>query len=136
MKDHTLFVDTSAWFAFLNRKDPHHPQVSHTLRTFKGRLLTSNFIFDETITLCLYRQGHALAARVGEVMLNYQVVQLIHITQEDSQLAWQLFLKRPDQQYSYTDCTSFVVMRRLNIHTALTLDIDFQKEGFTCLPGG
>ena len=36
--------------------------------------------------------------------------------------------------YSYTDCTSFVVMRRLGLHTAIALDADFQREGFALLP--
>ena len=53
-----LFIDTSAWFAFANRKDPEHTRVCETLRAFPGRLVTSNFIFDETISLCLYRLGH------------------------------------------------------------------------------
>jgi predicted nucleic acid-binding protein len=36
--------------------------------------------------------------------------------------------------YSYTDCTSFVLMRRLRIQQAIALDADFQREGFLLLP--
>ena len=50
------FVDTSAWFAYANREDPDHQRTRNILQTFQGRLLTSNFIFDETVTLCLYQQ--------------------------------------------------------------------------------
>ena len=49
------FVDTSAWFAYANRHDPDHQRIRTVLQTFQGRLVTSNFIFDETVTLCLYR---------------------------------------------------------------------------------
>ena len=45
------FVDTSAWFAYANREDPDHQRIRNVLQTFQGRLLTSNFIFDETVTL-------------------------------------------------------------------------------------
>ena len=45
------FVDTSAWFAYANRQDPDHTRVRNVLRTFQGLLMTSNFIFDETVTL-------------------------------------------------------------------------------------
>jgi predicted nucleic acid-binding protein len=47
------FVDTSAWFAYANRLDPDHTRIHTVLPTFQGRLVTSNFVFDETVTLCL-----------------------------------------------------------------------------------
>ena len=128
------FVDTSAWFAYANRHDPDHTRICSALRTFQGRLITSNFIFDETVTLCLYRLGYQVAARVGEVLLDQAVVDLVRITPEDEQRAWALWLARPDKTYSYTDCTSFVVMRRLGLQRAVAIDIDFQREGFLLLP--
>jgi len=39
-----LFVDTSAWFAYVNRKDPEHDAVRRVLEEFPGRLLTSSYI--------------------------------------------------------------------------------------------
>ena len=63
-----LSVDTSAWFAYANRKDPDHNVVRKVFREFEGRLTTSNFIFDETISLCLYRLGHDAARKVGSVL--------------------------------------------------------------------
>jgi len=34
-----LFVDTSAWYAFFNRKDPAHQNVGQALEAWAGRLL-------------------------------------------------------------------------------------------------
>ena len=96
--------------------------------------MTSNFIFDETVTLCLYRLGHQVAATVGAVLLDPTIVDLLRLTPDDEQRAWALFLARPDKTYSYTDCTSFVVMRRLGLQRAVAIDIDFQREGFLLLP--
>jgi predicted nucleic acid-binding protein len=127
------FVDTSAWFAHANRRDPAHAGIRRVLRTFQGRLITSNFVFDETVTLCLYHLGYQVAARVGEVLLDQTVVDLVRITAEDEQRAWALLLARPDKTYSYTDCTSFVLMRRLGLQRAVAIDIDFQREGFLLL---
>ena len=45
-----------------------------------------------------------------------------------------MFLNRPDQAYSYTDCTSFVSMRRLRLDRAAALDQDFRREGFAVVP--
>lgn len=118
-----LFVATSTWFAYANR-----------IADFDGRLVTSNFIFDETLSLCLYRLGHAAAERVGAVLLDPDTIDLIRVTPEDEQLAWTLFRQRADQRYSFTDCASFGLMRRLGIDTALALDEDFRAEGFRVVP--
>ena len=127
-------VDTSAWFAYANRHDPDHARIRQVLQKFQGRLVTSNFIFDETVTLCLYRLGHHVAATVGDVLLDPTVVDLLRLTPDDEQRAWALFLARSDKTYSYTDCTSFVLMRRLRLQRAIALDVDFQREGFVLLP--
>lgn len=129
-----LFVDTSAWFAYVNRRDPEHKLVSAAVHAFEGRLLTSNFVFDETVTFCLYRLGHEAATALGNVLLDSAEVDLIRLTAADEQAAWDLFKERKDKNYSFTDCTSFVLMRRLGIRRALALDADFRQEGFEILP--
>ncbi|MDA2939130.1 PIN domain-containing protein [Acidobacteria bacterium AH-259-A15] len=129
-----LFVDTSAWFAFLNQADPDHERVGNFLENFEGRLVTSNFVFDETVTLCLYRLGWKAAAKFGESLLDSATVDLIRVTSEDERAAWSLFLERADKTYSFTDCTSFQLMRRLGIRKALALDTDFEREGFEIEP--
>jgi len=101
-----LFVDTSAWFAYANRKDPDHSVMGAALSGFQGRLTTSNFVFDETISLCLYRLGHDAAQRVGGLLLDTEAVDLIRITPADERAAWMLLRNRKDQHYSFTDCTS------------------------------
>ena len=44
-----------------------------------------------------------------------------------------LFDKRPDKQWSLTDCIAFVVMTRRGIQDALTADHHFEQAGFTAL---
>lgn len=129
-----LFVDTSAWFAFANRKDRDHARVKMVFRQFEGRLATSNYILDETVTLSLFRLGHTVAARIGAVLLDSDTVDLMRVTPDDEQAAWALFCQRADQHYSFTDCTSFALMRRLQVFTALALDEDFRTEGFRIVP--
>lgn len=129
-----LFVDTSAWFAYANRKDPEHSAVRKVFRESEGRITTSNFIFDETISLCRYRLGHAAAATVGAVLLDADAVDLIRVTPEDEHAAWTLLCRCADQRYSFTDCSSFALMRRLRIDTVLALDDDFRIEGLQVVP--
>lgn len=128
------FVDTSAWFAFANRRDPDHAAVAAAIRTPRLRLVTSSFVLDETITLTRMRLGHPVALRVGTILRDPASVDLIRLTATDEDDAWGLFGRRADQTYSFTDCTSFVLMRRLGLDTALSLDADFAREGFTTKP--
>jgi uncharacterized protein len=129
-----LFVDTSAWFAFSYRTDPQHAQVKKGLSRYEGRLVTSNFIFDEVLALFTARISHAAAAAAGEMLLEREVVDLVRVTPDDEQVAWRLFLSRPDRTYSFTDCTSFVMIRRLGIKRVASLDDDFRQEGFDVIP--
>lgn len=129
-----LFVDTSAWFAYGNRRDPAHAAVRKVLREFQGRLVSSSYVFDEIVTLCAYRLGHDAAAKVGETLRDGDVVDLVRVTGDDEQAAWRLFLERHDQEYSFTDCTSFVLLRRLRMRHVAALDADFRREGFEVVP--
>jgi len=128
-----LFVDTSAWFAYANRKEPRQKIVSAALLNFSGRLVTSNLIFDETISLCRCRLGHQAARAVGSVLLDPNEVDVLRVTANDERAAWELFCSRNDQRYSYTDCASFSLMRRLGLSLALALDEDFRAEGFASI---
>src|SRR5688572_1389292 len=85
------------------------------------------------LTLCRYRLDYDVATQVGETLLAPGVVDLIQVTPEDERAAWTLFKERPDKHYSFTDCTSFALMRRLRLTDALALDDDFGREGFEVL---
>jgi uncharacterized protein len=129
-----VFVDTSGWFAFANRRDPDHRTIRDAIRAHDGRLVTSNYVLDEIVTLARYRLGHAPAMKIGRVLLDPEAVDLVRITVEDELAAWTLFEDRSDQEYSFTDCTSFALMRRLGMTSAIAADDDFEREGFEVLP--
>lgn len=128
------FVDTSAWFAFVNAKDPEHVAVRDVMKAFEGRLVTSSFVLDETVTLCRYRLSHAVAVAVGKAIFDPDNVALVRPAPPDERAAFDLFEDRADKSYSLTDCTSFVLMRNLGLDTAIALDDDFSQEGFRVLP--
>ena len=125
-----VFVDTSSIYAYINAKDPDHDRIKDFLNGFEGQLLTSNFVFDEIITLVLARMGHGQAVLTGHVLLNPEIFIMIRIGLNDERSAWELFVNRQDKTYSFTDCTSFVIMRKMDIIRYLALDPHFQQEGF------
>jgi predicted nucleic acid-binding protein len=44
-----------------------------------------------------------------------------------------LYLNRPDKEWSLTDCISFVVMEREGLTDALTGDNHYEQAGFVAL---
>lgn len=123
-----VFVDTSAWYALANEKDINHYLAQQFLAE-NIRLVTTNFIIDETITLTLIRAGYRQALSVDEQLWNGQLASIVWVTRDDEQAAWELFKRYDDKTFSFTDCTSFFVMSRLGLSHAFTFDIDFTQTG-------
>lgn len=130
-----FFVDTGAWYAVVDKKDPDHKQAEHFLKNNKSPLVTTNFVFDETITLLRSRLGWSVAKDFGQRLKNSRFVSLISVKDEDEERAWEIFLKYKDKDFSYTDCTSFAVMERLRIDTTFSFDSHFQTMKFQVVPG-
>jgi len=129
-----VFVDTSAWYALADRKDPDHASAAQALGRWSGRLVTSNFVLDESATLIRFRLGLAAARTFGETLLDGSAARLVSITRRDERRAWEIFTGFRDQSFSYTDCTSFALMERLKLEAAVALDQDFRAFGVECLP--
>ena len=131
-----LFVDTSAWFAFFDRDCREHSAVVDVLSSWDGRLVLTDYVLDELLTLTRVRVGHWAAVRVGEGLLSGEAALVVEVEARDFRAAWELFRSHADKEYSFTDCTSFVVMRRLGIRKAAALDRHFAQAGFEVLPRG
>jgi len=59
----------------------------------------------------------------------------VHITEETERAAWEVFEKfNKDKDWSFTDCTSKVVMERLGIREAFAFDHHFDQMGFVRRP--
>lgn len=129
-----LFVDTGAWYAVVDKKDPDHKEVAAFIKNNKIPPLTTNFVFDETITLIRSRLGWSVAKEFGEKLKSSAFVSIVAVKDEDEERAWEIFLKYKDKDFSYTDCTSFAIMERLKIDTAFSFDNHFRVIGFKVLP--
>ena len=63
-------------------------------------------------------------------MAGWRLVTVIRITLEWEDEAWQMFKRYTDKMFSFTDCTSFVVMRLRGIWEAFTNDHNFEQVGY------
>lgn len=134
-----IFVDTSAWKAYLDKKDVFHEAVSEQFlrcRCDHTVLVTTDYILSETATLLRMRRGlgHRLAVQFGKMVLNSQVVHLKHVSSADFHRAWEIFERYADKDFSFVDCASFAVMENEKLNSALALDEHFVQYGFQKLP--
>lgn len=128
-----LFVDTSAWYALNDRDDRFRQQALDNLaraRSEHVELITSDYVFDEIITLISARIGHRAAVAFGDALLKSSIASMVTVSEEVRLAAFELFKKYGDKSLSFTDCTSFALMKRLKLKTAFTFDGHFQQVGF------
>jgi predicted nucleic acid-binding protein len=124
-----IFVDTSAWYALADKDDAEHQGAKAFIQKLLLPLITTNFVVDETITLLRYRLGHKMAAEVGRKLWKEEPAKLFFVDRDTEKKAWNLFLRYSDHKFSFTDCTSFVVMEQLGIKQAFVFDSDFESYG-------
>jgi predicted nucleic acid-binding protein len=72
---------------------------------------------------------------LGAYLLSQASTELIHVTTQDIEKAWIIFSRFQDKAWSFVDCTSYVMMQRLAIREAISLDQHFhQMSGLTVYP--
>jgi uncharacterized protein len=136
-----IFVDTSAWDAIEDSGDRHHAaalRFKEELVQQQTRLYVTNFILDESYTLLLYNIGYTRTVafkRTIDLMQTGGILIVIHVSEAIEQAAWIVFERfNQDKAWSFTDCTSKVVMENLGIRQVFAFDHHFEQMGFLRRP--
>jgi hypothetical protein len=127
-----VLVDTSAWVAIFDKRDENHKKAKSVLEYLKNnriRLVISDYIFDETITTVLSNAGHRTARQVGEFLFKSKIIDFVWLDLDLKLKAWELFKKYDDKEFSFTDCTSFVLSKQLKVNEVFAFDDDFKTMG-------
>jgi predicted nucleic acid-binding protein len=90
-------------------------------------------VLDEAFTLAKARAGSYAALRLLELVENSRAFHVEWIGPDRFEAAKTYFKKHSDHDYSFTDCTSFLVMNELHLRDALTTDSHFTEAGFKSL---
>ena len=129
MPQNKIFVDTSAWYAIIDKNDRDHAVAATKIQVLDRPLVTSNYIFDEILTLLKAKLGFTVAVPFGQKLWNQEISALVRITEDDEERAWRIFRQYDDKGFSFTDCTSFALMERLDINTVFAFDDHFIQYG-------
>ncbi len=131
----TVFMDTSAFVAILNKVDQNHPEAKSLwidLISSEAVLVSHNYVVLESMAVIQRRLGME-AVRV----FNDDILPLINLEWIDEithSAGISAFLTAYKKGLSLVDCVSFEIMRKLSIKTAFTFDRHFREQGFQCIP--
>ena len=132
-----VFADTSGLIAAFDHRDPSHAagrKAWRLLSAGRQRILLTEFVVAETVTLLRRRGGWAVSREVGEAIRTSRVMEVVALDQEACSAAWREFVRNPDPKLSFCDAASFVTMRERGIGEAFTLDRHFREAGFRTIP--
>lgn len=131
-----LFVDTSGFFAMVSKDDSWHPNAERVLRKARRgnrRLITTDYVLDETATLLKARGLGHLTAEFFDRVFQSVACRVEWTDEEHFQATRAFFQNHDDQSWSFTDCASFCLMKSLRLTEALTSDRHFEQAGFVVL---
>ncbi len=132
-----VFVDTAGWMACADEGDPGHElacQARDSALEQGNILIATDYVLDETLTLIRRRLGLAAAKAWWDQIEGSSRLRWEWIGIARAEKARSVFFRYHDKDYSFTDCTSFVVMQELKLKRALTTDHHFRQMGFVVLP--
>jgi uncharacterized protein len=124
-----IFVDTGGWFASVVPTDRDHEAAARWLATNREPLLTTDFVVDEILTLLRVRGHHARAAMLGERLFSGLLAQIHYLSPDEVLTTWSVFQQFGDKDWSFTDCSSKVIIERYGITTAFAFDHHFRQIG-------
>jgi uncharacterized protein len=128
-----VFVDTGAWIALVQLRDPLHSRAKATweqLHDLGARLRTSVPVVLETFTFLERNTTRDVALAWKDSLDKLARFTILECTPSDVQKAWAYFRRRDLHKLSAVDATSFVVMMRAKIRAAFAFDHHFAAAGF------
>lgn len=119
-----IFVDTGVWYETNAGRSRLGAHLRETVAEHADELATSVPVLAELWSLLAVRRNVAIAtASCLDVAAHADV---LGVTTDDHERALAVMRGWPDQSFSYTDATSFVLMTRERLDTVATLDDHFR----------
>lgn len=129
-----IFIDTSAFFALLDRDDANHLKAKRAwvdMLNPANILVTNNYILVESFALIQHRLGlEAIRGFYEDIM---PLINIEWIDAETHKSGISALLAASRRKVSLVDCVSFETMRTLGIKAVFAFDPHFTEQGFKCI---
>jgi len=129
------FIDTSAFYAVLDRDDDNHQKARrlwNDVFSDDNTIVTSNYVLVESFTLIQHRLGLEAVRAFQEDVLS--LISIEWVTEATHRSGVSALLAASRRKLSLVDCVSFELMRTLGIKTAFAFDPHFAEQGFKRIP--
>jgi predicted nucleic acid-binding protein len=128
-----IFIDTLFVVALINPRDQHHAKAIKLAAKYENHL----FLVTDAVLLeignGLARNYKQEAIEVIEGFFDSEEVEIVRLTPELFEQAFDLYKKYKDKDWGLIDCISFIVMTEAGVNQALTFDQHFEQAGFEAL---
>jgi hypothetical protein len=130
----SVFIDTGVFYAQHDRDAPRHEPAADTMGSLAsggyGRLYTSDYVYDETVTLTRTRTGRfdgakAVGDRIRGVDPYPNVVTIVRVTERSFERSVEAFERYSDHSLSFTDASTVVLVEHHDIDHVVSFDTDF-----------
>jgi uncharacterized protein len=135
---HEVFVDTSAWIAASNVSDKYHRlarEAYNQLISDRRTFVTTNLVIAETYIIIRRTGGNTQAMRLLRSLRGSPRLQKVWSNASMESQAEDILERHTDQDLSFTDAVSFVVMQERGVEEAFTFGSHFATMGFRMIPG-
>lgn len=123
-------MDTGIFFAAFSKNDTHHVEAVGLLECALlgkcGTIYSSDYIFDETVTLARVRtHNYEITSKIGDMIKNSSRIRLLRVDEDIFNKAWDIFGKYHNKELSFTDCTSIALVKTQKIDMIFSFDLHF-----------
>ncbi len=125
----SIFVDTGAFVAYRNKRDKYHNEADILLRkTLKGefgKIYTSDYVYDESITLALSRTSKVqVMMDISKTILSPRI-EMIFVDKSLFDKARSILSKYLNKKLSFTDASSIAIIEEYKIESLISFDSHF-----------
>ncbi len=126
-----IFLDTSLLVAYIVDKDSNHGRAISLINDIVsgkyGSAVTSDYIFDETVTVVLVRTK-SMEAAVTSGRLIRESVAILPVGDSVFEKSWNIFKNQRSTMFSFTDCTILALIAENHVDRLATFDGEFQNS--------
>jgi predicted nucleic acid-binding protein len=128
-----VFADASYYVALLSPRDQHHQDALRISSTLRRPIVVTEFVLIELTNALASIESRGRAVALWPHLRNDPLVTIVPASAELVTQGLDLYARRPDKEWSLTDCISFVVMEGRELTDVLTADHHFKQAGFSAL---
>lgn len=123
------FADSFYFLALLNRSDEGHQRAVSLSSQRGGSLVTTAWVLTEVADALASPKHRRDFVALLRALRSDPDIEVVPADDELFDAGVDLYTRRPDKEWSLTDCVSFVVMEQRGIVEALTGDHHFEQAG-------